>query len=234
MKWKIVFVIVALLVPMSTITAQKKAKKISLSGYVVDPAGRPVADAMFFLDGVKISSVSKPDGSFKFKVKPGTEVITVYSLLNGGSELEYNGETTMVFELSESILVPGQGKPDEAAETVNIGYENTRKEDLSTSVGSVNKNKLEKTHYTSIYQMIAGEVPGVVVTGSSIRVRGTSSINSGNEPIFVVDGTVLTTIDNINPNDVESIDILKGGSTAIYGARGANGVIIIKLKGYKK
>ena len=78
--------------------------------------------------------------------------------------------------------------------------------------------------------MIVGEVPGVIVSGTSIRIRGASSINASSEPLFIVDGAPTSSIGHISPRDVKSIDILKGSSAAIYGVRGANGVIVIKLK----
>lgn len=234
MNWKILFLSFFLLIPATAAQAQKKPKKISLSGYVVDASGIPVPDAMFFVDGEKISAVSDPKGAFKFKVKPETTTVMAYSLICGGRELEYKGETVLLFELGEPDFSPEGPLPEMVGETVNIGYGSVRKEDLTSSVGSVDKYKIESKNYTSIYQMIAGEVAGVTVSGNTIRVRGISSLNSSNDPLFVVDGSPVGSIDNINPNDVASIDILKGSSTAIYGSRGANGVILIKIKTYKK
>lgn len=234
MNWKILFIALCLLLPATAANAQKKPKKVTLSGYVVDASRVPVPDAMFFVDGSKISAVSKPDGSFKFKVKADTKIIMAYSMICGGAEIEYNGETVLLFELGEPNLSGEIPPPVEIGETVNIGYGSVKKEDITSSVGSVDKYRLESKNYNTIYQMIAGEVPGVSVSGNTIRVRGISSMNASNDPLFVVDGSPVGSIDNINPNDVASIDILKGSSTAIYGSRGANGVILIKLKTYKK
>lgn len=234
MNWKILLLAFILLVPVTTANAQKKPKKITLTGYVVDAAGVPVPDVMFFIDGNKINTTSKPDGSFKLKIKAGTKSIMAYSLICGGTEIEYKGETVLLFELGEPDLSPEAPLPAEIGETVNIGYGTVKKDELTSSVGSVDKYRLESKNYNTIYQMIAGEVPGVSVSGNSIRVRGISSMNASNDPLFVVDGSPVSTIDNINPSDVESIDILKGSSTAIYGSRGSNGVILIKMKTYKK
>jgi len=234
MNWKILLFTLFILVPVTEASAQKKAKKISLSGYVVDASGIPVPDAMFFVDGTKISAVSKPDGSFKFKVNPDIKTVMAYSLICGGNEIEFTGETVILFELGEPGVNPEGPLPEEIGETVNIGYGTAKKDELTSSVGSVDKYRLQSKNYTSIYQMIAGEVAGVSVSGNSIRIRGVSSMNASNEPLFVVNGSPVNSIDNINPNDVESIDILKGSSTAIYGSRGTNGVILIKLKTYKK
>jgi TonB-dependent SusC/RagA subfamily outer membrane receptor len=77
--------------------------------------------------------------------------------------------------------------------------------------------------------MLRGEIPGVQVTGKSIMIRSTSTVNSGTEPLFIVDGVPVNSIDNIQPQLVKSIQVLKGSSAAIYGSRGSNGVIIITL-----
>jgi TonB-dependent SusC/RagA subfamily outer membrane receptor len=77
--------------------------------------------------------------------------------------------------------------------------------------------------------MIRGEVPGVQVNGTSIMIRGATTINSGTEPLFVVDGVPVMTVDNIQPQMVKSIQVLKGSAASIYGSRGSNGVIIINL-----
>lgn len=95
---------------------------------------------------------------------------------------------------------------------------------------ALTKKNIKKKYYNNIYDMIDGEVSGVEVIGRSIRIRGIGSINSGTEPLFVVDGSPVMDISYIYPIQVESISVLKGASTAIYGSRGSNGVIIIKLK----
>ena len=82
--------------------------------------------------------------------------------------------------------------------------------------------------------MIQGEVPGVTVTGERIIIRGIHTINAGTDPLFVVDGVIVSSISHINPIDVESIDILKGASATIYGINGANGVILISTKKAKR
>lgn len=85
--------------------------------------------------------------------------------------------------------------------------------------------------YTDIYEYIKGRVPGVIVNGHSIIIRGIGSINSSNEPLYVVDGSTMEDISWISPCNVKSIDVLKDGSAcALYGSRGANGVIVIRLK----
>ncbi len=115
-------------------------------------------------------------------------------------------------------------------EVVEIGYGQEVRGKLTSSVSSVPKEK-HPTTYRNIYEMIVGKCAGVSVRGNSIYIRGINSINSSTEPLFIVDDSPRDSIDDINPNDVKSIDVLKdAGATSIYGSRGANGVIIIKLK----
>ena len=116
-------------------------------------------------------------------------------------------------------------------EVVDIGYGKQVRKNLTSSVSSVPVGDKYVNTYRNIYEMIEGKCPGVAVQGTSITIRGTNSINGSTEPLIIVDGTPQTNIDWINPNDVKSIDVLKdAGSSAIYGSRGANGVIIINLK----
>ena len=115
-------------------------------------------------------------------------------------------------------------------EELEIGYGTQKREKMTSSVSRV-KLPENVNMYTDIYQMIAGKCPGVIVQGDKITIRGTNSINSGTDPLFVVDGNPMESISGINPNDVKSIDVLQDASaTSIYGMRGANGVIIIRLK----
>jgi TonB-dependent SusC/RagA subfamily outer membrane receptor len=90
--------------------------------------------------------------------------------------------------------------------------------------------RIINTHQ-NIYEMIRGEIPGVQVTGKSIMIQGPSSINLSTEPLIVVDGVPTASIDDISPQMVKSIEVLKGAAASIYGSRGANGVILINMRG---
>ena len=106
-----------------------------------------------------------------------------------------------------------------------------KKKNLTTDVGYIDAQDDSNASYTNIYDMIRGKVPGVQVTGNKITIRGVSSINSSTDPLLVVDGVVVYTIDNISPRQVKSITVLKGSDAAIYGSRGAAGVIMITMMG---
>jgi len=220
--------IICLMLPVTS-SGQKRIKKITVTGTVIDESGMPVKGVIIFIDNVKTSTVTGADGTYKIKVKPTIKTISAFSFENGGEIMDYDKQTEMNFTLAKNFN-PVELKVKKAGDVVNIGYQTAEKEKLTTSVGSVNMDRASKNNYASIYDMIRGEVPGVVVVGTSVRVRMGSSVNSSNEPLFVVDGSPTYSIDHINPNDVASISVLKDASASIYGVRASNGVIIIKLK----
>lgn len=120
--------------------------------------------------------------------------------------------------------------PLDPGESVNIGFGSIPKSSLT---GSVSKLKLKDTDntYSNIYDYIRGRVPGVMVgPDNKVVIRGIGSINSSNDPLYLVDGMEVNDISNINPADVESVEVIKDGTSAIYGVRGANGVIMITTK----
>ena len=146
---------------------------------------------------------------------------------------------TILFFAIAAVLLQGcsamrrQYIPEQSDETINLGYGEIPAEQSTHSVGHV-KNKDTRT-YNSIYDYFKDKVPGVRVEmngprSASVFVRGINSINLSTEPLFIVDGVAVNDISSINPYDVESVDVLKDASAAIYGVRGANGVVLIKLK----
>jgi TonB-dependent SusC/RagA subfamily outer membrane receptor len=155
-------------------------------------------------------------------------------------EIPVNNRTTIDVAMEEDVT--------SLNEVVVIGYGTQKRSDLTGAVGSVNEERLKERPATSLNQALAGKLAGVQVNTNSgrpggktnVRIRGFSSINSSNNPLYVVDGVQLPqgnqdqfsqSIDYLNPNDVVSIEVLKdASSTAIYGARGANGVILITTK----
>jgi TonB-dependent SusC/RagA subfamily outer membrane receptor len=119
----------------------------------------------------------------------------------------------------------------EGEERVDIGYGSVRRKDLTTPVNKLNIKNSRYANYSNIYDMLKGTVPGLQVSGTRITIQGTSSFNLSTEPLFIVDGMQTNSIGDISPSQVESVEVLKGSSASIYGSRGANGVILIKLIG---
>ena len=114
-------------------------------------------------------------------------------------------------------------------EVINTGYGSSRRDAVTGSIGKV---KMDNNRtYNNIYEFLQGKVPGVQVVGESIRIRGINSINSGTDPLILVDGIEMQDISFLNPYDVAHVEVLKDASASIYGVRGSNGVILITTKG---
>lgn len=213
--------------------AQKQHKKIKISGVITDANMKPIEGVIIFVDQVKKNSVTNSKGFYHVKVTPIAKEILAFSRLNGVKKLEINGKTVINFKLdgfNAKTIEPVQ-KEDEM---INIGYGKVNRKNVNTEV-----NKIEGQHsyqsYINIFEMIKDEVPGVEVVGKSIKIRDSFSFKLSVDPLFVVDGIIVPQIDDISPFDVKSIEILKGAGASIYGAQGANGVILITtLKGGDK
>ena len=123
------------------------------------------------------------------------------------------------------------GKMKVQENPVNVGYGTVNKKDLTTAVAQVEMNQNEVATYSSVYDYLRGRVPGVMVTSDNrIIIRGIGTNSGQTDPLILVDGVQVTDISNLNPLDIQSVDIIKDGSSAIYGVQGANGVLIITTK----
>ena len=142
-------------------------------------------------------------------------------------------KSTFLILLSLVIAACGTTR-EKQLKTVDMGYGETSQEALSYAISSVDMEE-DKSGYITIYDYLEGRVPGVKVvkngaTTASVYIRGINSVNSSTEPLFVVDGIMVNDISYLNPRDVKSVTVLKDASASIYGVRGGNGVILIKLK----
>ena len=121
--------------------------------------------------------------------------------------------------------------PSPLEEEVNVGYGTMSRKDVTYAVDKVNVDERVVVTYTSIAEYLRGRVAGVVVNpNGTIQIRGINSINSPTEALIIVDGAPYNDINSLNPNDVQSVEVLKDASAAIYGSRGANGVVLITTK----
>ncbi|MBE3087442.1 MAG: TonB-dependent receptor plug domain-containing protein [Bacteroidetes bacterium] len=214
---------------------QNKNKKITVTGIVLDAKQKPVEGAAIFIDKIKTNSVSDQRGYYKVKVSPDSKEILVFTLFNGASVEAINGRTTINFTLTDKSTEPANKDKNDQNETVNVGYGTVQKKNVTTQVGVIDGQDPKFASYQSIYDMIRGRIPGVEVTGKSIKISGSSSLNISTEPLFVVDGVIVNNIDDISPQTVKSIEVLKGPAASVYGTRGANGVILItRLSGKDK
>ena len=203
-------------------------QKKNISGTVTDPDGIPVIGANVVIKGTTVGTVTDLDG--KFSLDAANNDILSFSYIGyAEQEIEVGNRTLFNVKLAEDYKA--------LEEVVVVGYGTMLKRNLSTSVGSVDSEKLlERPNATNVFQGLAGKVAGVNIALNSgapggspaIKIRGIGSLNSSNTPLYVVDGVVGVDPDQIDPNIVQSIDILKDAtSSSIYGARGANGVIVI-------
>ena len=140
----------------------------------------------------------------------------------------------IVLLLPVALLVAGCGSVTRLSGDdldVNLGYSTVKQKDLTYSVSNVGVKENEASAYRDIYEYLQGRVAGVQVTQDKrIIIRGVNSINAGGDPLILVDGVETPDISDLNIHDIKSIDVLKDGSAAIYGLRGANGVLLITTK----
>jgi TonB-dependent SusC/RagA subfamily outer membrane receptor len=231
MKPKILFLLLLFFGSVIFAFGQDSNKKISITGVVVDPYKRPVPGAEIIIDGVQSGKSTDKKGFYKIKIKSTAERIGILTLPPATIQERINGRTTINFTLNDSITQQIYRKKNlQGEEMVNVGYGSQKRKSLTTSVGQVDGTENKYASYNSIYDMLRGEIPGVEVVGHSITIRGASTATMNTEPLFVVDGTPVMSIENILPQEVKSIDVLKGSAASIYGTRGTNGVILITLK----
>lgn len=210
-----------------------RAQTRKITGRVMSTANSALEGVTVQVKGTALSVATDADGNFVLSA-PGQEpVVLVFSYVGyAPMEVTVSGSSAGTVSLAERV----KGLND----VIVVGYGTARKRDVTGSVSSVSAKSLEKTPIISADQMLQGRVSGLQFTqtdgqpgsATSIRIRGTNSINSGNQPLYVIDGFAgLGDLNSINPGDIESIEVLKDASaTAIYGSRGANGVILITTK----
>ncbi len=210
-----------------------------VTGTIVDPSGMPVIGANVMVKGTTNGTITDMDGKFSLEVEEGATL-----------QISYIGYANQEIKVGNQKILSIALKEDAEAldELVVVGYGTMKKSDLTGSSASVKDEVLSQRTVTSVGQALSGRVSGVNISTNSgrpggrttIRIRGNSSISVTNDPLYVVDGVILNVstlqngtspIDYLNPNDIQSVEVLKDASaTAIYGARGANGVVLIQTK----
>ncbi|HYO21892.1 MAG TPA: TonB-dependent receptor [Flavisolibacter sp.] len=203
-----------------------------VTGKVKDATGQPLEGVTVQEKGTTNTTQTKQDGSFQLNVASGNAVLVLSSV--GFERKEFPVNNTA--ELDASLSAAANSLED----VVVVGYGTRRRVEVTGATTSITGENLRTVQTTNLTQALQGRVAGVTATpnnfrpgaGSSIRIRGNRSLSASNEPLYVVDGfPVSYTIDDMNPADIESVDILKDASaTAVYGVRGANGVVQITTK----
>ncbi len=204
-----------------------------VKGTVIDNEGEPVIGGSVRLKGGKIGVVTDIDGNFSLDVPNPKKASLVFTYIGMAEQtIELKGQKTVKVTMQSSAVA--------LEEVVAIGYATVKRKDLTGSVSSLKGEDMLKTPGGDPTQALAGRVAGVQIVTTdgqpgaspSVRVRGGISITQSNEPLYVIDGIPSEDgMSNLNPGDIETVDVLKDASaTAIYGSRGANGVVVITTK----
>lgn len=220
---KIFFALLALFLSLSAF-----AQKITISGEVVDSQNEPIIGASVLEKGTTNGIITDLDGKFSLSVSPASTLV-----------ISYVGYKSQEVKSAASLKIILKEDNELLDEVVVIGYGSVKRKDVTTSISSVSTKDLDQRPIVSAAQAIQGKAAGISVVqpngqpgaAMSIRVRGTTSFNGSNDPLYVVDGVPMTDISYLSANDIESMQILKDASSAaIYGSRAANGVIMITTK----
>ncbi len=202
----------------------------SISGKVVDANGEPIIGAGIVVKGTTTGTVSDVNGDFKLNVAVGT---TLEITCVGYSSQDVKAANNLLVKLAEDVTL--------LQETVVVGYGTMKKSDITGAMVSVSSEELVQNPVNNAIEALQGKAAGVNVSSAGIRpgsvgsiqIRGSNSIYADSNPLIVIDGIISRSVglDMLNPQDIESIDILKDASaTAIYGAQGGNGVVLVTTK----
>lgn len=245
--WAMLFCFTGTALSAGTLLAAAPLQDRVVTGKVTSVEGEELPGVNIIIKGTTVGSVTDISGNYTLSVS-GPDAVLVFSYVGYVSEEVTVGTQSVI----DVVLTPNI---ESLSELVVIGYGTTRKSDITGSVSSIKAEELEATPVTSFDQALQGRAAGVQVVqatgapggGTNIRIRGTSSVNASSEPLYVIDGMLVNSnvgemsiggrgpsinpLATINPNDIASIEVLKDASaTAIYGSRGANGVILITTK----
>ena len=213
----------------ATVATVSVQQQRAVGGVVTDENGEPLVGVTVVVKGTRVRAVTDSQGRFSIKASPG-QTLTFSYIGYGRKELKVSGT---------NLNVQLKSIDNTLNEAVVIGYGTVRKADLAGSVSVMDSKSFKDEPITRIEDALQGRVSGIEVVQSGvpggdlkIRIRGVNSINKSNDPLYVVDGIVRESgLDGISPEDIQSMQGLKdASSTAIYGARGANGVVLVTTK----
>lgn len=219
--------IFSLLTALTVLCQGASAQDITANGTVTDSSREPLIGATVKVAGEAQGAITDMDGNFELQCKPGTQL-----------EISYIGYVSQTVKAGKDlrIVLQEDAKTLDEAVVVGVGYGTMRKSDLTGAIATVNAKDMKKGVITSTEQLLQGKIAGLSVVqasgspenGASLRLRGGTSLSASNGPLVVVDGIAGVDFNSVQPNEIVSIDVLKDASAAaIYGSRGANGVIIV-------
>lgn len=237
------------LTPKSNTNAEKNQNPVKVTGRIADISGTPLPGVNILIKGTSMGTVTDLDGLFSIDVVPGNTIVVSF--------IGYDTEE-FVIDQAVNLNITLEEELQALEEVVVIGYGEESRRLLISSIADVSASEIEKTASNGVLEAMQGKAAGVQITQNSgtpgaaltVNVRGVRSLSAGTQPLYVVDGIPIITGDkgqlnfegqaidalaDINPNNIESISILKDASSAaIYGARGANGVVLITTKTGRK
>ena len=225
------------------LSSTQPQQEITVSGKVTDKFGDPIPGVSVYIKGTTKGTITSVDGNYSITVS-GTDDVIVFSFIGFMSqEITVGNRTTIDINLLEDIT--------DLEEVVVTGYGTVTKEAYTGSASVVSSKKIEERAVASFQDVLRGNSPGTIVTGTgqpgvmnTVRLRGISSMNASNAPLYVIDGVIMDVsnmsgssgyatnpLNTLNPSDIKSITVLKDAASAsLYGSRGANGVIVITTK----
>lgn len=221
---------------MAFISVQVYAQDIKISGTVISGSDNyPIIGANILVKGTTIGTITDVDGNFSFEAPKGSTLVVSY-IGYQSQEMQVSGNAPIKIVLSEDS--------EKLDEVIVIGYGSQKKSDMTGGIVAVGNEKLQMVSTNNLMDKLAGQVPGLNITMEKaspsedqvLRVRGENSLTADNSPLIVLDGIPYSgSLGDIDPDNIENLSVLKDASSAaIYGSRGANGVILIQTKKGKK
>jgi len=226
-----IFIFSSTVLAFSSNTTDYIVQQLGVSGTITDSTGQPLSGANILEKGTSNGTLADFDGNFTINVSDQKSVLVISFIGYATQEIVVGNQKILKITMQESA--------SSLDEVIVVGYGSQIKSNLISSVAKVDTEELNKVPSSDLGEMLRGKAAGVIITtadaspgsSSNILIRGKQSINGGNAPLILIDGVQATSINDVNPNDVSSMEILKDAAAqAIYGARASNGVILITTK----
>lgn len=249
MKKNLLLLGLFVLLPFLSHSQNQPTINATLSGKIIDrKTQEPLVGASALIKGTTNGGITDANGKFLLSTGQKLPFTLVVSFIGYYSQEVIADKNTISIELAPN--------EKELNEIVVVGYTQTRRDAQTSAITTINSQDVSKASYTSITEKLQGQVPGLLISSNSgvpgtsvlVRLRGATSITAGNDPLYIIDGVFINNenlqglsrglggqtpnpLSDLNPEDIESVSVLKdANATAIYGARGANGVILITTK----
>ena len=219
MKTRILIFVFFIFLSLSEVYAQSgNSKAVKIKGVVTDAGSFPIHKGYVFVDSLKTGFRTNKKGEYKLRIPSETNVLSIFSAEYGMQSVVYTGQKEIDFTFPKNKEVISE------QELSNLGY--IFDVDVFRNIG-----KKSYAEYNDIFQIIREKFTGVEVDGGNIVIRGSGTLaGPAYQPLFIIDGNYVNSLAGVNPDEIQTIELLKGEDTALYGARGGSGVIIVTLK----